>query len=120
MNDVQYFADLTEMLKGLYKHYHYSAKALRESEELANVVEESCNRPGNVTGSRWAPHICALKVVCPKYRVIHAHMHQTAAAGNSSATTMQGIARNVVAKLESYKHLVFMFFIWTFWMNSRK
>ena len=53
----------------------------------------------------------ALKVVCNKYRVIHAHIYQTAAAGNSSATTMQGRARNVVAKLESYKHLAFVFFM---------
>ena len=111
IKDVQYFADLTEMLKGLYKHYHYSAKALRELQELANVMEESCNRPVNVTGSRWVPHnFCALKVVCNKYRVIHAHMHQPAAAGNGSAT-MQGRARNVVSKLESYKHLAFMFFM---------
>ena len=55
IKDVQYFAVLTEMLKGLYKHYHYSAKALRELEELSNVMEESCNRPVNVTGSRWVP-----------------------------------------------------------------
>ena len=37
-------------------------------------------------------------------------MHQTAAGGNSSAT-LQGRARNVVAKLESYKNLAFMFFM---------
>ena len=109
IKDVQYFADLTAMLKGLYKHYHYSAKALRELEELSNVMEESCNSAVNVTGSRWVPHnFRALKVVCKKYRVIHAHMHQTAVAGNSSAT-MQGRAKNVVAKLESYKHIAFMF-----------
>ena len=108
IKDVQYFADLTEMLKGLYKHYHYSAKALRELEELSNVMKESCNRPVNVTGSRWVPHnFRALKVVCKKYRVIHAHMHQTAVAGNSSAT-MQGRAKNVVAKLESYKHIAIL------------
>lgn len=101
IKDVQYFADLTEMLKGLYKHYHYSAKALRELEELANVMAESFNGPH---------HCSALKVVCNKYKVIHAHMHQTAVARNSSAT-MQGRAQNVIAKLESYKHVAFMFFM---------
>ena len=111
IRDVQYFADLTEMLKGLYKHYHYSEKALRELEELANVMTESFNRPVNVSGSRWVPHNSrALQVVCKKYEVIHAHMHQTAVAGNSSAT-MQGRAQNVIAKLESYKHVAFMFFM---------
>ena len=111
IRDVQYFADLTEMLKGLYKHYHYSKKALRELEELANVMAESFNRPVNVSGSRWVPHNSrALQVVCKKYKVIHAHMHQTAVAGNSSAT-MQGRAQNVIAKLESYKHVAFMFFM---------
>ena len=98
------------MLKGLYKHYHYSAKALRELEELASVMA-GCNRPVNATRSRLVPHnFCALKVVCNKYRVIHAHMHQTAVAGNSSAT-MQGRARTVISKLESYKHVALMFFM---------
>lgn len=111
IKDIQYFADLTEMLKGLYKHYHYSAKALRELEQLASVMAEGCNRPVNVTGSRWVPHnFRALKVVCNKYKVIHAHMHQTAVAGTSSAT-MKGRAQNVISKLESYKHLSFMFFM---------
>ena len=74
-------------------------------------MAESCNQPANVTGSTWVSHnFRGLKVVCNKYRVIHAHMHQTTAAGNSSAT-MQGKARNVVAKLESYKYLAFMFFM---------
>ena len=110
IKDVQYFADLTEMLKGLYKHYHYSAKALRELQELANIMAENCNHPVNVSGSRWVPHnFRALKVVCNKYRLIHAHMHETAVAANVSAT-MQGRARNVVTKLESYEHVAFMFF----------
>ena len=111
IKDVQYFDDLAEMLKGLYKHYHYSAKALGELDELANIMGESYNRPVNVTGSRWVPHnFRALKVVCKNYKIIHAYMHRTAVAATSSAT-MQGRARNVVAKLQSYKHVAFMFFM---------
>ena len=99
------------MLKGLYKHYHYSAKALRELQELANIMAENCNRPVNVSGSRWVPHNCrALKVVCNKYKLIHAHMQETAVAANCSAT-MKGRARNVIGKLESYKHVAFLFFM---------
>ena len=111
IKDVQCFPDLTEMLKGRYKHYHYSAKALRELQELANIMAENCNRPVNVSGSRWVPHNCrALKVVCNKYKLIHAHMQETAVAANCSAT-MKGRARNVIGKLESYKHVAFMFFM---------
>ena len=74
-------------------------------------MAENCNCPVNVFGLRWIPYNCrALKVVCNKYRLIHAHMHETAMAANCSAT-MQGRARNVVTKLESYKHVPFMFFM---------
>ena len=65
----------------------------------------------NATGSRWVPHhFRALKVVCKNYKVIHVHMHEVAAAGTSSAT-MQGRARNTIGKMESYKHIAFMFFM---------
>ena len=45
IKDVQYFDDLTEVLKGLYKHYHYSVKALGELDELTNIMSESYNGP---------------------------------------------------------------------------
>lgn len=58
----------------------------------------------------WVPHSCrALKVVCNKYGLIHEHMHETAVDANHA--TIQGRARNLVATLESYKHVAFMFFL---------
>ena len=82
-------------------------------------MAEGCNQPVSITGSRWVPHnLRTLKVVCNKYKVIRAHMHQTAVGGNSRAT-MQGRARTVISKLESYKHVHLCSLCWTFWMNSR-
>ena len=81
IEDVQYFDDWTEMLKGLYKHYHYSPKA------LANIMDESYNHPVNVSGSRWVPHnFHTLKVVCKNYKVTHAPNCCAA----TSIATMQG------------------------------
>ena len=74
-------------------------------------MDESYNRSVNLTGSRWVPqNFRALKVVCNKFRVIHAHMYQVVVARTSSAT-MQGRERNVIAKRESYKHIALMFFM---------
>ena len=86
-------ADRTDMLRSLHKHYYYSAKALRELQELANMMAQNCNCPVNVSGSTWVLHNCrALKVVYNKYKLIHAHMQETAMATNCSAI-MKGKAR---------------------------
>ena len=44
---------LRDMLQSIYKHYHYSPKALRELRELAEVMGEKIQKPGNLKGTRW-------------------------------------------------------------------
>ena len=39
LSDVPVLKDVKEMLQGIWKHYHYSAKAVRELEELAESME---------------------------------------------------------------------------------
>ena len=48
---------LRDMLQSIYKHYHYSPKALNELRELAEVMGEKIHKPGNLKGTRWVPHL---------------------------------------------------------------
>ena len=44
--------ELNDLLQGIYKHYHYSPKALREPNELAQVLELSVLKAVSVLGTR--------------------------------------------------------------------
>ena len=60
--------DVNETLQGLYKHYHYTAKALRE---VAEALEITVLKPVNVMGTRWVPHLSrALTVLLRNMRHI--------------------------------------------------
>ena len=112
IKDVQYFFffGFNRNAERSVQTYHDSAKALRKLQELCNIMDKSYNRSVNLTGSRWVPqNFRALKVVCNKFRVIHAHIHRVVVA--TSSATMQGRERNVIAKRESYKHIALMFFM---------
>nr|XP_058947689.1 zinc finger protein 862-like [Pocillopora verrucosa] len=39
LSDVPVLKDVKKMLQGIWKHYHYSAKAVRELEELAEIMK---------------------------------------------------------------------------------
>lgn len=48
---------MTELLRGLYKQYHYSPKAWRELRELAEILNIKIWKPADLGGTRWLPHI---------------------------------------------------------------
>ena len=88
--------EVKEMLKGIYKHYKYSPKALREVREVASVLEEDFILPVNILGTRWLPHMQrALTALLRNYQAIIAHFNDTAAYRRGSAN-MQGRATNIV------------------------
>ena len=60
LKDEEQLNNVQEMLQGLYKHYHYSPKALRELKELGQVLDEKINKPVNLRGTRRLPHISTL------------------------------------------------------------
>ena len=105
------YTSLRDMLQSVYKHYHYSPKALRELRELVEVIGEKIQKPGNLKGPRWVPHLhCALKVFLKDYKVIHSHFQNTVAAATSSAA-MHGRARKIIKRQEKFNTVLFACFI---------
>jgi hypothetical protein len=45
-----------DMLKKIYKHYHYSPKVLRELRTIAESLEEKSIKPTNLSGTTHLPH----------------------------------------------------------------
>ena len=102
---------LRDTLQSVYKHYHYSPKALCELRELAEVMGEKIQKPGNLKGTRWVPHLHhALKVFLKDYKVIHSHFQNTVEAATSSAD-MQGRARKIIKEQEKFNTVLFACFI---------
>lgn len=70
----KYFADLKSVLLILHKHYHYSAKAVRELQMLAEAMDEKMVKPVNLEGTRWMPHLSkCLLVLLQKYSIFVNH-----------------------------------------------
>ena len=53
MKEERLLKDVKETLQVLYKHYHYSSKALRELREVAEALELAVLKPVNVMS--WVP-----------------------------------------------------------------
>ena len=48
---------IRDLLKCCWKHYKYSAKALRELRKLAEAMEIKVAKPTKASGTRWVPHL---------------------------------------------------------------
>ena len=46
-----------DMLQGIWKHYHYSPKAVRELKELAESMQVKAYKAVKADGTRWVPHL---------------------------------------------------------------
>ena len=97
------------MLQGIWKHYHYSPKAIRELKELAESMQGRAYKAVKADGTRWVPHLKrALDIVLSKnYYTVVSHMQHTSQARDASIT-IQGRASNYCKKLISYKFLLFL------------
>ncbi|XP_067029584.1 zinc finger protein 862-like [Acropora muricata] len=99
--------ELKDLLQGIYKHYHYSPKALRELNELAQVQQLSVLKRVSVLGTRWTPHLHqALKVFLQNFTVIYTHFENTAASA-----AMQGRAPKTTKQMSDFKQVLFMHFM---------
>ena len=108
LKDEEQLNNVQEMLQGLYKHYHYSPKALRELKELAQVLDEKINKLVNLRGTRWLPHISrALTVMMKSFSVIYAHLENTISE-NTSRVEMRGRARKTLNVLSNFRNLLFI------------
>ncbi|KAJ8332693.1 hypothetical protein SKAU_G00424820 [Synaphobranchus kaupii] len=84
---------VTDLLRGLYKQYHYSPKAWRELRDLAEILNIKIWKPANLGGTRWLPHIeKALNTLMRDYTPVLTHMENTLETRSASAD-MLGIAR---------------------------
>ncbi|XP_070552471.1 zinc finger protein 862-like [Ptychodera flava] len=103
--------DTKELLQGVYKHYYYSPKALRELRSVAKTLEESVLKPVNILGTRWIPHMHrAVKVFMRDFKIVVIHFQHTVEERKASAE-MQGRAKNALKKLQSYSFLLFLHFL---------
>ena len=109
IKDVKLFEDAKEMLKGIWKYYKYSCKAVREIKELADMMGERAYKAVKADGSRWIPHLeRALKVFLTKnYKLVVTHFQHASQAKDSSAK-MQGRATNCGKKLTRYLLVKFL------------
>ena len=99
---------VTDMLSGLYKFYHYSPKAWRELKAIAALFEDRVFKPTNLGGTRWLPHISrALSTILKNYGPLLAHMENSVETRSGSAE-MQGRARQVQRMLSDYRNLLFI------------
>ena len=104
LKDEEQLKNVHEMLQGLYKHYHYSPKALRELRELAQLLDEKINKPVNLRGTRWLRHmIRALAFMIKSFSVIYAHLKNTTSE-NTSSVEMKDRARNTVNVLRNFRN----------------
>ena len=103
--------DIKDTLQGIYKHYHYLSKALRELREVADALEVSVLKPVNVMGTRWVSHLSrALTVLLKNMQHIVLHLQHTVEA-RSSSSEIQGRVKLVSRQLQSLKTVMFMHFI---------
>ena len=100
-----------DLLHKLYKHYHYSPKALRELRAIAEAMEEKLIKPVRLQGTRWMPHLeKALEVLLKGYTVIQNHFDHVA-GGNQGTAEVKGRAVFVNKKLKDFRVLRFMHFM---------
>lgn len=100
------------MLQGIWKHYKYSCKAVRELKALAELMDERAYKAVKADGSRWIPHVeRALSVLLTKnYKLIVMHF-QHASQARDCSVEMQGRATNYAKKLTSYLFVKFLHFL---------
>ena len=63
------------ILQGIWKHYHYSPKAVRELKEVAESMQVRAYKAVKADGTRWVPHLKrALDVLLSKnYYTVVSH-----------------------------------------------
>ena len=103
---------VSEMLYLLYKHYHYSPKALGEMKRVAEALNLSCLKPVRSSGTRWTPHMHqALQILIKSFAAIMAHMETVASVEYKATPEVKGRAKNIVNHLTQFKTLQFIHFL---------
>ena len=103
--------EIQDILQHIYKHYHYSPKALRELRLIADALDENVMKPTNLPGTRWLPFIeKSLTVLTHNYRVILTYFEHIVESRTGTAE-VQGRASFVSKRLKEYKFLYLTYFM---------
>lgn len=103
--------EIQDILQHIYKHYHYSPKALREVRHITDALEENVMKPTNLSGTRWLPFIeKSLTVLAHNYRVILTYFEHIVECRTGTAE-VQGRASFVSKRLKEYKFLYLTYFM---------
>ena len=102
-----------DILQKIYKHYHYSPKAVREVRDIADSLDTGFLKPNKVDGTRWTPHMKrALEVLTSSYQVLNAHFeHVSQVRPGETTAEVRGRAVFLVNKLKDLKVLTFIHFM---------
>ena len=110
-----------EVLHLTWKTYHFSPKSTRELKALADTMGINVLKPGQVTGTRWLPHVSrALKSLIkpPKgdhhndpsqYAAVLQHMEHL--ASTSQKADIKGRAKYIAAAMKDIHFLAFCHFL---------
>ena len=97
------------MLQGIWKHYHYSPKAVRELEELAESMQVTASKAVRADGTRWESHLKrALDILLFKNYYMAVFLLQRTSQARDTSVTMQQRASNYCEKLVCYKFHLFL------------
>ena len=93
----------------LYKHYHYSPKALRELHAIAEAMDVTCLKPVRSSGTRWTPHMCkALGILVKSFGSIMAHLENVSSNDYKASPEVKGRAKNIVKHFTDFDTLKFV------------
>ena len=101
------------VLQMIYKHYHYSPKAVREIKEIADALDEKFLKPNKVDGTRWTPHMKrALEVLTSSYQILYTHFeHVSQSKPGETTAEVRGRAVFLANKLKDFRILHFIHFM---------
>ncbi|XP_046335796.1 zinc finger protein 862-like [Haliotis rufescens] len=106
-------SEVMRLLDFLYKTYHYSCKSRRELHMMAEQLGFQSRNPSRATGTRWCPHLAkALTILLSdsgKYAVITQHAEHISVTSKNS--NVQGRAKFVLKRLETFKFAAFCHFL---------
>ena len=111
MKSFSILTELKQIINGIYKHYHTSAKASRELKTVAEALNIDLVKPGTIDGTRWLPHtLHGLSSLIRNYQAVLLHLesHASDMHDREASDLMKGRASHTVKALKQFKTVIFV------------